>query len=164
MARSEATREDVMSFSGEEESSFGTVPAGKYLIRTSAKADHTSAGRPFVKLEDTIVKDTNGGTYKNRKIFNGIYLVGNDDGKTETLKGMLQSTFKAFTGVPFKGSGTAEELAVLIAKEVNGKSAVAQVAVESPSDEDREERGWTDKNKVQRYLSAKNWKDDEGGL
>ena len=141
------------------------VPVGSYLVQVEATAGTTKEGKPRVRMNMTILEDHDDGVYKNRHVFDDLYIIGADADKTKNLKRRNQETFKAFRGEPFKVDDMpVSQISRALANALNGQRAVVDVDIEDgTADEDgNEERPARNKVGFSGYHHADTW--DSGVL
>lgn len=140
MPRADVTSDEVLSFTGEEAFAAPTprepIPKNSYLVQIEAKPSTTRAGKPTVDLNLTVVDDKDGGTYKNRHVFDSIYLIGADEDKTMNLQRRVQLFYEAATGEKLTGDASASEVSVALSRSLNGKRIVVDVEIEEAINDD----------------------------
>ena len=140
MPRTDVTSDEVLSFTGEEAFAAPTprepIPKNSYLVQIESKPSVTRAGKPTVELNLTVIEDKDGGTYKNRHIFDSIYLLGADEEKTMNLQRRVQLFYEAATGEKLTGDASASEVSVALSRSLNGKRIVVDVEVEEAVNDD----------------------------
>jgi hypothetical protein len=160
--------DEVLEFTGDEKDE-GPPPieADKYLLQvTDAKVNESQAtGRPYVRATLKVVEDHFEGKYRGRTVFHTIaFIPGPDKDSAEARKQMMgraQYTYRTLTGESFQAAGTLGELAREYAAGIRGGTAVGNVKVRGPKDEDEaaewESKGWRPQNEIGSFTPADRW-------
>ena len=167
-----ATREEVISFTGTEDQdqrrAFEAVGADRYLAVIKAAVqyyDKDGIKRPRVHIDATLKEgEDTADTYAKRHVFGDVYIVANSAATQPGMNGRLNGILRGFGEAPLSGEAiSATIVATRIADTLNGSTAVISVSVEEgqlADEDDPDGDRKPDRNRIDRYLPASNWKVD----